>query len=139
MDKANYYKKLFLFGGIYNIIIGVSLFAFAAADKVTASALFGMGVPPTLLFVTAMMWFVVCFGVGYVIVSRDITKNHGVVLIGAMEKVIFFIDGVATFAMAEVAASVVAFGTIDLIFGILFIEFLLWSKKQPKMEKQMEK
>ncbi len=132
MDKPNYYKKLFLIGGIYNIIIGVSLFAFAAADKWTASDLFGMGVPPTLLFVTAMMLFVACFGVGYVIVSRDITKNHGVILIGAMEKMIFFIDGVATFVVGEVAASVVAFGMIDLVFGILFIEFLLWTKKQPK-------
>ena len=132
MEKPSYYKKMFLFSGIYNFAVSLPLWLFGVLDKTTASALFGMGVPPTLLFLSAMMWFVFAFGCGYIIVSRDITKNHGVVVIGAMEKIIFFIDAIATFAMGEVGLSIVAFGTIDLVFGILFIEFLLWSKKQPK-------
>ncbi len=132
MDKPNFYKKFFLFAGIYNLCISLPIWIFGIVDTVTASELFGMGVPPTLIFFTAMMWFVFAFGIGYIIVSRNIKQNHGVVLIGAMEKIAFFIDAVAVFAMAEVAATVVVLGTVDLIFGILFIEFLLWSKKQPK-------
>ncbi len=49
-----------------------------------------------------------------------------------MEKIAFFIDAVAVFAMAEVAAIIVVLGTVDLVFGILFIVFLRWSKKQPR-------
>jgi hypothetical protein len=132
MDKPSLYKKLFLFGGIYNLCISLPIWLFGIVDKVTASTLFGMGVPPTLIFFTAMMWFVFAFGIGYIIVSRDITKNHGVVVIGAMEKIAFFIDAVAVFALGEVAVTVVVLGTVDLVFGIIFIQFLLWAKKQPK-------
>ncbi len=132
MDKPNFYKKFFLFGGIYNLCISLPIWIFGVVDMTTASALFGMGVPPTLIFFTAMMWFVFAFGIGYIIVGRDIKKNHGVVVIGAMEKIAFFIDAVAVFARAEVAVTVVVLGIVDLIFGVLFIEFLLWAKNQPK-------
>ncbi len=110
------------------------LFLFGSSPRVVTTLLFLRFIPLAVIGIPegAHVGIILSLGVGYVIVSRDITKNHGVVLIGAMEKIIFFIDGVATFAVGEVAASVVAFGTIDLVFGILFIEFLLWTKKQPK-------
>ncbi len=68
MDKPNFYKKFFLFAGIYNLCISLPIWIFGIVDKVTASALFGMGVPPTLIFFTAMMWFVFAFGIGYITV-----------------------------------------------------------------------
>ncbi len=132
MDKPNFYKKFFLYGGIYNLCISLPIWIFGVVDTATASVLFGMEEPPNLLFFHAMMWFVFAFGCGYIVVSRDIKQNHGVVIIGAMEKVAFFIDAVAVYAIGKVGAIVVVLGTVDLVFGIIFIEFLLWSKKQPK-------
>jgi purine-cytosine permease-like protein len=68
-------------------------------------------------------------GIGYYIVSRDIDKNHGVVILGAIGKFymiilfsIYFAQGYSNFLPVIPAIG-------DLIFGILFVEFLISYKK----------
>lgn len=82
-----------------------------------------------MFFVNAMIWFIVGFGIGYFIVSRDVSKNHGIVVVGAFAKIVFFTDCVVTVALAQASAALIAFGSVDLLFAVLFIEFLLWIKK----------
>ena len=91
--------------------------------------MFGMPSPASLFPFHAMFWFIIAFGIGYFIVSRDITKNHGVVLIGALGKIIFLIDCIVTLLLKEANMVLLGTGIVDLIFAILFIEFLLKTKK----------
>jgi hypothetical protein len=51
--------------------------------------MFGMQPPPSLFPFHAMFGFIIFFGVGYFIVSRDISKNHGIIVIGMPGKIIF--------------------------------------------------
>jgi hypothetical protein len=91
-----------------------------------------MTAPPSLFFFHATIWFIVALGIGYFIVSRDINKNHGIVVLGVLTKISFGIDAIATVAMAEAGDTLLVFGVIDLLFAVLFAEFLFWTKKQPK-------
>jgi hypothetical protein len=65
-------------------------------------------------------------------VGRDIRKNHGIAVIGVLSKAVFGIDAIAAVALAEAIPALLVFGIWDLLFAVLFAEFLLWTKKQPK-------
>jgi hypothetical protein len=110
-----------------NFAISIPLWILGLADP-AAFVFFGLAIPPSLIFFNGMLWFVVAFGIGYFLVSRDITKNHGIVLIGAFAKVVTFIDFTVTVALAEAGSILLVFGSGDLIFAVLFLEFLIWSK-----------
>ncbi|MHA2009759.1 MAG: hypothetical protein ACXABO_18405 [Promethearchaeota archaeon] len=128
MERKIYYKYLFLIGAIYNIIIGISFIALSPlADSVTSA--FGMETPPSLVFVHGFFGLVFIIGIGYYIVSRDIHKNHGVVILGAIGKFYMIILFLTYFLLdfSNFLPVIPAIG--DLIFGILFVEFLISYKK----------
>lgn len=68
-------------------------------------------------------------GIGYFMVGLNIDKNHGIVTIGAIAKILVFIFFLAYFSLGVVQIDNVLIGTGDLIFAILFIEFLVNYKK----------
>lgn len=70
------------------------------------------------------------YGIGYIMVSRDITKNHGIIFIGVIGKILFFIDCIIALLLNEGNFFLLLTGSVDLIFAILFIEFLLAAKKE---------
>jgi hypothetical protein len=131
MEKRDYYKIMFFVAGIENIVAGLPLW-FLGLSGSEAFALFGMTAPPSLFFFHAAMWFIVIFGIGYLMVGRDIRKNHGIAVIGVLSKAVFGIDAIAAVALAEAIPALLVFGIWDLLFAVLFAEFLLWTKKQPK-------
>ena len=69
------------------------------------------------------------FGIGYILVSRDISKNHGLVLIGALAKMSFFVFALIYFFLGDVNILIVLLGGIDILMAILFVEFLINSKE----------
>lgn len=130
MGTSSYYKKLFFIGGLWNIVIAVPAWIGMILVPEFAASLFGLA-PPTILYpYHAMLWFVVCFGVGYIIVSRDITKNHGIVVIGILAKSLYFIDCVITISLKQANVLLLLIGIGDLIFAGLFWEFLYTSRKK---------
>jgi CHASE2 domain-containing sensor protein len=64
-------------------------------------------------------------GVGYIMVSRDISKNHGLVLVGGLTKLSFFLMSLVYFFIGDLNVLIVLLGSVDLIMVILFTEFLL--------------
>ncbi len=131
MEKRGYYKIMFFVAGIENIVAALPLW-FLGLSGPEAFAMFDMAAPPSLFFFHAAMWFIVVFGVGYLLVGRDIGKNHGIVVLGVLSKTAFGLDAVAVVALAEAAPVLLVFGIWDLLFAVLFAEFLLWTGKQPK-------
>jgi hypothetical protein len=126
MDKRKYYKLLFLIAGIYNI--GMSILSLAISPQ-ASFGLLGMSVPASLFYFNVTTWCVIGMGVGYLIVSRDIAKNYAAVVLGAIGKTSYFVSSIVGFANKEAGTSLVVFGCIDLFFTVLFVEFLLWLRK----------
>jgi hypothetical protein len=128
MKNLKYYKTLFIIGGIWNLGAGVLCWLGSVFMPDLFFNMFGMPKPPSMFPFHAMFWFIIVFGIGYIIVSRDVTKNHGIVLIGTMAKILFFLDCIITFSSKEANAMLLGPGVVDLIFAVLFVEFLLKTK-----------
>jgi uncharacterized membrane protein YdcZ (DUF606 family) len=103
----------------------------------SAFELFGMAAPPNLYFFNGMMGFVFVFGIGYIIVSRNIKENHSIVVLGGViGKLIVFVNGVVAVSLGQANATVLGVVTIDLLFVILFVEFLNSMRKEIKPDFQ---
>ncbi len=122
MDKKKYYKYLFIIGAIY---------AWIAAAPVYIMSYFGTPAfpPESLIYYQGFMLAIIIFGLGYFIVGLNIDENHGIVLMAIIGKLSVF----AFFTMhyfngiIPLIQWMIAIG--DLVFAILFIEFLLNYKK----------
>jgi hypothetical protein len=128
MEKKEYYKYLYLLAAIWNWIVAISLLllSFVTPDVMIS---FGVDIPPSLVFLQMLFVLVGIFGVGFFIIYRDIESNHGIVQMSVLEKLLFFLVFLIYFIIGDVGILVLLLVTVDLIFGILFIEFLLNFKK----------
>ncbi len=124
MNKKLYYKYLFIVAALYNIVNSV-IFIFISIFATELFPLFGVALPPSMIWLQLSLILILIFGIGYFIVSRDLEKNHGLVLIGAFAKLMFFILTLMYFILGDVNILIVLLGGIDLIMVCLFIEFLL--------------
>ena len=123
MEKKKYYKNMFLIAAIWNWLVGFTclILSLVAPDSIL---LFGVEMPPSLSFLQILFILISIFGIGFYIVHRDIDSNHGIVQMSVVEKVSFFIVFLIYFIIGDVNVLVLLLVIVDLIFGILFIEFL---------------
>lgn len=125
MPKEAYYEKLFFIGAVWNWVATVS---FALGYKIVFP-LFGMELPKYPMFFLLFLGLAFVYGLGYYWVSKDIYQNHAVVMMGIIGKLIVFV-GLGVDALAgNISKLMIAPGVVDLIFAILFIEFLSTFKK----------
>jgi hypothetical protein len=130
MKKSRYYKAMFLVAGLWNLVLAVPSWLGIVFMPESSSSILGMAPAAVLFPYHAMFWLVVAFGVGYLIVSRDITKNYGIVTIGIIGKTLFFIDCLITLALKQANVVLLLIGIGDLIFACLFLEFLLYARRK---------
>lgn len=107
MDRPKYYKLLFLIAAIWNIAGGI-------AGWITKN------------LSMQDMWFVIAFGVGFLFLCLNISKNQGMAVLGIIEKLSTFVITYASVPILMVPAIISA---VDMVFIILFVEFLIWSWK----------
>jgi len=86
---------------------------------------FGVPMPNSMLWLQLSLLLILLLGLGYIIVAMDISQNHGLVIIGGISKVVFFIITLIYFGLSEVGVMVVLLGGVDILFVCLFTEFLL--------------
>ncbi len=118
LERKDYYKNLFLVGAIFALAVGIIffiLFLFYNPGLTPVGQVYN-------LFFRA---FTILNGIGYYIVSRDITKNHGYVFVAIIGKVMVFVFFLIAFILSIFSIIEVIFGIIDLIFAILYAEFLI--------------
>ena len=128
MEKKEYYKYLLLLASVWNWAVSISLLILSlVAPNIIVE--FGVDIPPSLVFLQMLFVLVGIFGIGFFLVYRDMTRNHGIVQMSVLEKVSFFVIFLIYFIIGDVGPLVLLLVTVDLIFGILFIEFLLNFKK----------
>jgi hypothetical protein len=124
MNKENYYKWLFTIGAVFNWLMSVSFLVGSVAIP-DIFVLFGTSDPPTLFFLHALLGLIFVYGIGYFIVGRDIHKNRGTVWLGVLSKLTFFGFCVIYFLLGDLSFVIVAFGSFDFFFALLFLEFII--------------
>jgi hypothetical protein len=72
------------------------------------------------------------FGLGYYWVSCDLSKNHDLVRLGAMGKLLVFVVFFGHLIPGNITLRLVLPSLVDLLFGILFLEFLARFKSKPQ-------
>ncbi len=93
-------------------------------------AVVGLEIPNTMLWFDSLMGLIFVFGIGFYFVSQNMMENHGLITMAVFEKTWFFLAGVTWFFLGQASLWVVLFATVDLIFGILFIEDLIAIRKR---------
>jgi hypothetical protein len=126
MPKQYYYQKIFIVGAVWNWVATVS---FALGYKIMFP-LFGMELPRYPIFFLLFLGLAFSFGIGYYLVSRDIYKNHGIVKMGIIGKLIVFVGLSWAWLTGEIHFIPASAGIVDLLFAILYLEFLMAVKQQ---------
>jgi len=118
MNKLKFYRYLFISGAIWNFVI---------AGTLLFKSFFGFSPFPdaALMYFQGFLMAVLLFGAGYFMVGLNINKNHGIVWLGAIGKILVFIFLVVYYFMGHIKFYLVLVGIGDLIFAILFIIFLI--------------
>ena len=129
MDREKYHQILFIVAAIWNWILAITFVVLPRID-VAYFELSGMDAPPTLLWFDGFFLLVFIMGIGFFIISQSTEKNHGIIKMGLVEKPMVFILGLVYFLIAQASFLVVVFVTVDLIFGLLFLEDFLKIKKE---------
>ena len=128
MDKKAYYRYLFIIGAAWNILASLS-FILTSIFMRSAFPAYGIAVPISMIWLQSFLFLVANLGVGYFIVSLDISKNHGIVIIGIIAKLGYFLISLNYFIIGDIGLLTLLFAGVDIIFSILFIEFLINYKK----------
>ena len=124
MNKEKYYKILFLVAALYNIINSVT-FILVSIVATDLFPFFVVEIPTSMIWLQLSLILIALLGVGYILVSRNISKNHGLVFIGGLAKLSFFLISLIYFFIGDLNILIVLLGSVDLIMVILFMEFLV--------------
>lgn len=125
MPKESYYKKMFLIGAVWNWSATIT---FAVGYKFLFP-LFGMALPMYSAFLMLFLGLAFVYGLGYYWVSTDIHQNHGIVKMGIIGKLIVFVEFVWAWKIGEISWLLLGPAIVDLVFAVLFIEFLVNYRK----------
>ena len=120
------YRPLFYLAAFWNLsAAAVALWA----PAYHAETFFGakaLPLDPVSAIDTQIFWAsVLFFGVGYLIVARDPSKNHGLVFIAALGKTFVGIRWLIAYAKGLVMLFALAGALGDLIFAVFFAIFLM--------------
>lgn len=123
------WQKMFFLGSLWNIGIGliglclynIAITMFFGAAAVTDNLL-------ALIFFRFFMIAVILFGIGYYIVSRDLSGNRAVVWLGLIAKLIIFFTLVYYYTLGQATWFSVFAVSGDFVFSIFFILFLYQTK-----------
>ncbi|UCE09494.1 MAG: hypothetical protein JSW61_11060 [Candidatus Thorarchaeota archaeon] len=124
LERLRYHRLMFLTAALWNWILAVSFLVLPRVD-ISYFFLAGSTIPSTLLWFDSFMGLVFVFGIGFYLVSLSPDKNHGIIKMGIFEKSWVFVIGLYYFLIAEATFLVFLFVSVDLLFGLLFLEDLL--------------
>ena len=124
MPKQEYYRKLFFIGAVWN---WVATLGFAFGYKIIFP-LFGMQPPLYPVFFLMFLGLAFVFGIGYYWVHADLDKNQDIVKMGIIGKLLVFVGLFWAGISGQVHFIFIGAGIVDLVFAILYMEFLLTTK-----------
>ena len=118
--RTAYYQKLFFAAALWNwLLAGGDLLLQLTEVLFTDNAL-----QAGWVFQTGFSCFAFIFGFGYYWLSRDIHSNHGIIKMAVMGKVMVGVLFAVDYWYTDGPLLPAIIGAGDLLFGLLFIEFL---------------
>ncbi|MHA1963599.1 MAG: hypothetical protein ACXACG_09160 [Candidatus Thorarchaeota archaeon] len=124
MDRERYHRLMYLIAAIWNWTLAITFLVLPRID-INYFPATGLVIPNTMLWFDSFMGVVFAFGLGFYFVSKSVKENHGLIQMGVFEKTWVFLIGVVWFILGQASILVIFFVTVDLIFGLLFIEDLI--------------
>lgn len=127
------FSSMFLVAALYNFI---AAFVMLALPEISIRMELGENAVQAILnnyyaytFYNFTWLFVFIFGIGYYIVSRDVNKNHGIVVTGIIGKVLFYVYFAIAYFMSNCTILMLMSVSGDLLFSGLFAYFLYKKRK----------
>jgi len=125
-SKKSYYKKLFLIAALYDFVLGITFLFFY---KPLFNAL-KIPIPPDSSYLSLSAAFVLVLGIAYYFIYKNIEANRDLAKIGTIYKLAYILIGFYYFLLSSVPHMIfMFFAVIDVVFLVLFIEFLAHTKK----------
>ncbi|MCK5841409.1 MAG: hypothetical protein KAH31_04530 [Candidatus Sabulitectum sp.] len=124
-----FYSRMFLLAALWNVIATVAGLAFY---QFQLQLFFGSEAYTNCfyqaLFYRIAITAVLIFGIGYYMVSRQITANRGIVWLGALGKLSLFCAFTCFFISGKVTAIAFVLALGDLVWATLFLMFLFQTR-----------
>jgi len=118
-----YYKGLFLAAAAWN------MFAVAALTLLSTNPTFrsevGFPASSDAMISQLLGSCLFAFGLGYYWVSRDLSRNRDLVTLGVIGKPLVFVVFFGHAVAHDIPPLMVLPSIVDLLFGVLFLEFLV--------------
>ena len=119
-DYSSFFERVFLLAGIYNIGAAIT-FIFGQKWLFHLIKIYDLNFPSFAFLAFA---FVFVFGIGYLIVSKDLSKNHDIVRLGILSKILAFFVILHGCVMNILPSILYSAAFIDLIWALIFIQFI---------------
>ena len=119
-DYNIFFERIFLFAGIYNIGAAIT-FIFGHKWLFPLINISDLHFPSFMFLAFA---FVFVFGIGYLIVSKDLSKNHDIVKLGIISKVLAFFVILHGCIMNNLPSVLYGAAFVDLMWAFVFIYFI---------------
>ena len=131
MDRLTYYKGLFLFAAIYDLILGVTFLFFSKL----AFSILGISekMPEFTGYLSLIGAFLLVIGFAYYLIYRgDLHKNIDLILIGTFYKLAYASIAFFYFILGNIPHILffALFGIADLIMLVLMMECYMHLKKK---------
>jgi hypothetical protein len=122
-SRSRYDQLLFLAAAVWNALsAGAVLFLLTRARFRLEMGFRGQ---PALISLQLLASCLFVFGVGYYWVSRDLSKNRDLVKLGVIGKPLVFLVFFGHALAEQIPMQLVIPSIVDLLFGALFLEFLM--------------
>jgi hypothetical protein len=121
--RARYYRWLFLWAAVWNMLSAGAVLFLLSDAKFRGEM--GFPGPPDTISLQLLASCLFVFGLGYYWVSRDLSRNRDLVKLGVIGKPLVFVVFFGHALAREISVLLVIPSTVDLLFGALFLEFLL--------------
>ncbi len=121
---SGFWSRIFLGAALFNFAMGIPIMFFPAWSYRLAYHIGNHEVANTYRFFSDFGFTVVAIGIGYFLVSLDVTKNRGIVWLGIIGKLYDVVVLSYRFIIGVAASIVLMPAIVDGVFVVLFILFL---------------
>jgi hypothetical protein len=121
--RTRYYRGMFLMAAVWNILAASAVLFLLSDVKFRQEA--GFPGPPDKITLQLLACCLFVFGLGYYWVSRDLSRNRDLVKLGVIGKPLVFLVFFGHAMAGEIPILLVCPSLVDLLFGALFLEFLV--------------
>ncbi|MBI3648842.1 MAG: hypothetical protein HY240_08865 [Actinobacteria bacterium] len=128
--RERYYRGLFLFAAVYDVVLGV---IFTFFYKAAFNALDIRDQLPPGGYVPLLGAFLFVIGVAYFLIYRgDLQRERNLIMVGTLYKLAYSSIAFVFWAIGEAPHVVFAavFGVADAVFFVLMLECLMYISKQ---------